>query len=343
MGGVHSAKRAAAQLVPAKRDNKQIIQKSSKKESAALESPRDQKKKLAERDSSSEESESSLINSFELLHINNEIVTISMKYPLGSELQEKKTTPKEEMKKSSDQLCSKEMRDYNAYRLIQAAYLDTLQLESRPMLTLEHQIHDIIACGKRIENYCYQNSNTKLEYYQQVYNQLERMKKELEEKSKRKIHLESQAELMNHLYKIQEQILHLCIRDDPTPITKEWQKTLSQDQRNVIIFKMLDALYPILDSKDEDFFNKLYNQISNVYGLESMIFMNATSLLEYQDVAYVMIHVKIPQHQEARGQMMRKQQLEAEKEHYEEKCRLLQIEKQRVERELKELKQKSVV
>lgn len=315
---------------------------SSKKEPTTLEIPRDQKKEVDRRDSSAEESDASLINSFELLHINNEIMTISMKHPLGSSLQEKTTTPEEEMNKSSDQLCSKEMRDYNAYRLIQAAYLDTLQLEPRPMLTLEHQIHDIIACGKRIENYCYQNSNTKLEYYQHVYNQLERMKKDLEEKSRRKIHLESQAELMNQLYKIQEQILQLCIRDEPSPITKEWQKSLSQDQRNIIIFKMLDALYPILDSKDDEFFNKLYNQISNVYDLESMIFKNATSLLEYQDVAYVMIHVKIPQHQEARGQMLRKQQLEAEKEHYEEKSRLLQIEKQRVERELKLLKQKSV-
>ncbi|XP_033211867.1 uncharacterized protein LOC117169552 [Belonocnema kinseyi] len=197
MGAVHSVKRVAAQLLPAMGDNKQLIQKASKIELSTLEIAQNQKKEVNERDSSAEESVASLINSYELLHIihiNNEIVTISKKHPLGSSVQEKTTKPEEEMKKSSDQLCSKEMRDYNAYRLIQAGYLDTIQLEPLTMLTLEHQIDDIIDCGKRIEKYCYQSSHTKLEYFQLVYNQLERMKKELEEKSRRQIHLESQAE-----------------------------------------------------------------------------------------------------------------------------------------------------
>ena len=293
----------------------------------------DQKEEVDLQDSLTETEYAILISSFEFLSIDE--ITSSENHPQKF-VSQKTITPEEVIKKSSYHLCSEKIRKFNVYRLIQAAFPDIFTINPGSMLTLDDQINNTIACGEKTENDCYESAETKLEYYQAVQNQIDRIKKELE----KTYNLSSENTKPVNMLKLKKQALVKVMSEYPSPVTKDWHKSLIQIERQRVILDMLEEIYEDLDCNDVELYEKLYCQIYNVYQLEQAVYQSVASITEYHNVVYVLMNSIIPERIELERQMLlEKQLLLAEKQHYEEKYQLLQLEKQRVEQKLKVLKQ----
>lgn len=120
-------------------------------------------------DSAAEESDSSLIDSSEVVDMCAGIPVISIKCPKG-------LGPKKSSKDSWQHFYSQDIRNYNVFKMIQFASPSNFMLEPQRMIKFEYQIQNVIDCAKRVEENCFNDSKSKLDYLNLINEQLNMLK-----------------------------------------------------------------------------------------------------------------------------------------------------------------------
>ena len=124
---------------------------------------------MDQQDSSKEDLDSILVDSFDVIDVCNEIPTTSNE---GGTCPEATHAPKF----SWQSFYSQDIRNYNVFRLVQLPCSPNDCLDPLALMKFEYQLQNLIACAKHVEADYFNNSCCKLNYFKLINEKIIRMK-----------------------------------------------------------------------------------------------------------------------------------------------------------------------